>query len=120
MNKVYLYNQETRTTKSGSLITISVTQTDVRVELNILAIGSHHAILIDRHLFVEGLNHGPKLSHVEDVGITAMKPYKVFALKLGPAGLNYVKWRTYDKSSVSEMDDGLTVGRLEAWAKVLV
>ena len=63
------------------------------MEADVLAVGAQQAVLVDGHLLVERLDHRPELCHVKDVGLPAMEPDKVLALKLGPAGLYDVEGR---------------------------
>ena len=83
--------------KSIGLTTV-VTEADLSVELDVLAIGAQQAILVDGYLLVERLYHSPKLSHIKDIGLPAMEPHEVLALELGPAGLHYVERRTYNSN----------------------
>ena len=61
------------------------------MEVDVLPVDAEQVVLVDRHLLVDGLDHGPELRHGEDVGVAAVEAHEVLALEVGPAGLHDVE-----------------------------
>ena len=79
---------------------------DSCVELDVVAVGAQEVLLDERNVVNDLLEHGSKLLHGPEVGLTAVEADKVLALEEGPAGLDRV--------------EGAAVGRLELGTEVLV
>ena len=79
---------------------------DSCVELDVVAVGAQEVLLDERNVVNDLLEHGPKLLHGPEVGLTAVEADKVLALEEGPAGLDRVEWTA--------------VGRLKLGTEILV